>query len=246
MAGIQIAVGFPSLDELRQAFRGLPTNLAAKYMRSALTEAIKPGEQRLRAIVGNYQGPTKNLLRSITSKTKSYPRTGSAVALAGFVRSGSGQSRSAQGGKVRSGKDRAFHQGLVEFGTKARRIGKPASQSYQRTSKNGVVHVVRRQGGYIASSYANLGEFRIFRKRGGQFSTKPPYQKAFFKKSSGPITIPPMPAKAPIKTAFEQTRDRMAAILREQMAGKLENALRELAYRQTRAVNSTKIGAPRF
>jgi len=243
MAGIQISVGFPSLDELRKAFKGLPENLAAKYMQAALRQAIKPGEARLKAIVGSYQGPTKNLQRSIAVVTRKYPRTGSAVALAGFIRSGKADSRSAQGGKVRAGRDRAFHQGLVEFGTKARRVGKPAAVAYERTSKNGVTHVVRRQGGYIASSYANLGPFRILKRRGGAFKTSPQYQKAFFQKSSQPITIPPMRAKYPIRTAFEQTRDRMNSILREELAGRLENALREVAYRQSRAINSKAIGA---
>jgi hypothetical protein len=55
-----------------------------------------------------------------------------------------------------------------------------------------------------------------------------------------------MKAKAPIKTAYEQTRERMGSVLREQMAGRLESALRELAYRQTKAVNSKFIGRPRF
>jgi hypothetical protein len=177
---------------------------------------------------------------------RKYPRTGSAVALAGFIRSGKGLSTSAQGGKVRTGSDRAFHQGFLEFGTKPRKIGKPASQKYERTSKNGVRHIVSRQGGYIASSYGSLGPFKILKRRGGNdVATKPGYQKAFFQKSSEPIVIPGMKAKAPIKTAFEQTRERMNSVLREQLAGRLEGALRELAYRQTKAINSKTIG-PKF
>lgn len=244
MATIRIDVGFPSLDELREAFKGLPQNLAAKYMGAALREAIKPGRERLRAIVSSYNGPTKNLLRSVDVVVRKYPRTGSAVGLAGFVRSGTGKSRSAQGGNVRTGKDRAFHQGFLEFGTKPRRIGKPASQRYERKSKNGLVHTVNRQGGYIASSYGSLGPFKVVR-RGKDVSTKPAYQKAFFVKRSEPIVIPPMRAKKPVATAFEQTKGRMNSVLREQLAGRLEGALREIAFRQTRAVNTRGV-SPRF
>lgn len=244
MASIRIDVGFPSLEELRQAFKGLPENLASKYMAAALREAIKPGRDRLRAIVSSYNGPTKNLLRSVSVVVRKYPRTGSAVGLAGFVRSGTGQSRTAQGGNVRTGNDRAFHQGFLEFGTKPRKIGKPASQRYERTSKNGLTHTVSRQGGYIASSYGSLGPFKITR-RGPGVSTKPAYQKAFFVKKSEPIVIPPMRPRKPVATAFEQTKGRMNSVLREQLAGRLQSALRELAYRQTKAVN-TRVVSPRF
>jgi hypothetical protein len=37
----------------------------------------------------------------------------------------------------------------------------------------------------------------------------------------------------------------MNSVLREQLAGRLEGALRELAYRQTKAINSKTIG-PKF
>ena len=117
--GIDVKVEFPELRELQQAFRQFRPGLARKHMGAAIRRSLKPG---LTALRGNVtKGPTGNLARAITSKVKTYA-SGNAVGLVGFTAAGSGKAKSAGGGTVKKGKDRAFHAGFVEFGTKERVI----------------------------------------------------------------------------------------------------------------------------
>lgn len=213
--GVEVKIEIPQLDELRAAFRSLPKNIAAKHMGAALRKAVQPGFSALKA--KSPKGPTGNLKRAVSIKVKKYTRDGSAVALAGYVAAGSGKAKSAGGGKVRAGKDRAFHQGFVEFGTKSRSV---------RVGKNGYA---------IASSYKSLGPFKVrVGKRGknkGVTTTSPRYPKAFLMagKKGQELVIRPMPAQAPVRKSFEQSLPSMKSTLATSMTVSLNAALKEMA-----------------
>jgi len=223
---------------------------------AAIEKAIQPVEMRLREV--SPVGPTGNLKRAVTSKVVEYGLDGVAVGIVGYRRAGRADSSSAAGGSVRAGPDRAFHQWWLENGTQGRLIMKPADKPYTRLGhvrrmKSGktvdvVTHEVKRQGGYIASSYNKLGEFRMLptprmpRGQSGQrVQTDPGTPQAFFKKSSTPISIPAMPVggstgRPPLQTAFDQTRGQVAEILQRELRLSLEQALATLTRSATGSV----------
>lgn len=222
--GIDVKVGFPELKKLQDAFRGFRPSLARKHMGAAIRRSLAPGLTALRGNVS--KGPTGNLARSITSKVKTY-RSGNAVGLVGFVAAGSGKNKSAGGGSVKKGKDRAFHAGFLEFGTKERVI---------KTSS-------RRGGASIASSFKTLGPFKIAKMaRRGKFAgvvrvnTSPKYPKAFFKKAPrGEIlSLREMPVggkkgQPPVKTAYRESLSSMRSALAIEMTKSLMKAQKDLA-----------------
>ena len=251
--GIELSVEMQGLRELQDALgRTLRDNPAkAKILVAALEKAVLPVELRLREVTP--EGPTGNLKRAVTSKVVEYGLDGRAVAIVGYRRAGRERSESAAGGTVRAGPDRAFHQWWLENGTQGRQVSKPADKPYTRLGhtrrmKSGkvvdvVTHEVKRQGGYIASSYNRLGPFNVLRsarlasgQEGQRVQTDPAYPNAFFKKSSTPITIPAMPVggstgRPPLQTAFNQTQARVAEILQRELRLSLEEALSALFIR---------------
>jgi hypothetical protein len=222
--GIDIKVEFPELRKLQEAFRGFRPSLARKHMGAAIRRSLAPGLSALRGNVT--KGPTGNLARSITSKVKTY-RSGNAVGLVGFVAAGSGKSKSAGGGLVKKGKDRAFHAGFLEFGTKDRII---------KTSS-------RRSGASVASSFKTLGPFKIAKTaRRGKFAgvvrvnTSPKYPKAFFKKAAQGevLSLREMPiggkkGQPPVKTAYRESLSSMRSALGVEMTKSLIKAQKDLA-----------------
>lgn len=138
--GIQFRL--PDIDELRRAYSDLPKSLAAVTLAAACKRALQPSLAVLKA--NSPKGPTGNLQRAVTIKSVTYSKTRTGVAVAGYKKAGTGKSKSAGGGKIRRGSDRAFHQFWIEFGTKERRIRVPSSR-----------------GVFIASSFNTLGPFRI-------------------------------------------------------------------------------------
>jgi hypothetical protein len=247
-----IQVSGPDLFELRQAFKQLPTNIAARVIGAGLRRAAKPGEVALKRITP--KGPTGNLFRSIKTIVKKYPRDGAAVAVVGYVKAGTGKSKSAGGGKVKKGPDRAFHQFWIEFGTSDRIVSTPATSSYKRSSRSEKAKLVKalgkkqakelitkteiidRQGGYIASSFNKLGPFVLKKsKGGGRVQTSPGYPKAFFKKSATPIHIAGVGSQHPVETAFRMSKNAIAANLTGEMRKALENGLKILEDQARRA-----------
>lgn len=223
-----IKVEFPDLAELRNAFRQMPQALARKHLGAAIRRSLKPG---MDALKGNVRrGPTGNLKRAIASKVKTY-RSGNAVGLVGFVAAGSGKATSAAGGTVQKGKDRAFHAGFLEFGTKERFI--------QTESTRG--------GAFIASSFNRLGPFSIRKVSKRQratgvvpVKTAPPYPRAFFKKgakgvalSVGEMSIGGSLGKPPIKSAYATALPAMRVAMRNEMAAAIDNAARDLMHQFT-------------
>jgi len=224
--GMDVRVEFPELKQLQQAFKQFRPSLARKHIGAAIRRSLKPG---LEALKGNVKrGPTGNLQRAITSKVKTYV-SGNAVGLVGFTAAGSSKARSAAGGRVQKGKDRAFHAGFVEFGTKDRIV---------RTSS-------RMGGASIASSFKSLGPFKIARvaKRGKfagvvRVNTTPKYPRAFFKKAPRGelLRLREMPiggskGQPPVKTAYREALPQMRSLLAVEMANSLLKAQKDLADR---------------
>jgi len=263
-AGIVIAANFPDLKEVGDAIRNLgDKRFTAAALKDALQKAIAPAEARLRELTP--VGPTGNLRAAVMSLAKAYTKSGNAVGLIGYRATGSRGSESAAGGKVRvsSGKagDRAYHQWLIEYGTRARVVSKFSNTPYQRKSPSvpfvrtrmgkqevvrgkGVVHTVSGQNAYIASSYKSLGPFGMIRQPGNRsrVQTDPPTPGAYFKKSASPIVIPPTPeggvaGQPPIRTAFAQTQGQVAAILQQELRISLERALSTLTYSATGTIS---------
>lgn len=224
--GIDIKVEFPELRQLKKAFEQFRPSLASKHIGAAIRRSLKPGLTALRGNVS--RGPTGNLARAITSKVKRYA-SGNAVGLVGFEAAGWRKSQSAGGGTIKKGKDRAFHAGFVEFGTKERMV---------KTSS-------RRAGASVASSFRELGPFKIARiaKRGKyagavRVNTTPKYPKAFFKKApKGQVLIlPPMPiggkkGQPPVKAAYRESVATMRVQLAKEMTLALLKAQKDLADR---------------
>jgi hypothetical protein len=204
--GIEVTVEFPELEQIRDAFRGLPKNLSAKYMAAALGRAIDPGFKLLKTLTP--KGPTGNLRRAIRKKTKQYTKTGSGVALAGFTappRKKSSDLKSNEKGQ---------HQGFLEFGTKRRKTKGNIASSY---SRSGPVRVV------VA-------------KRSGKVTTRPKSPKGFVRvvKKGGTVDLGEFPVggKAgvpPIKTAFDRTRTQVSGNLNREMTAALNSAIKEMA-----------------
>lgn len=248
--GISLTLETTDLKALQEAIGKLfPQADKARILQEALKKAVEPTLQRLRATTP--LGPTGNLRRAIDAKVIAYSRTGNAVAVVGFRRAGAGRTRSAAGGSVRAGRDRAFHQYWLELGTKERFVTTLSNKPYGRRGHLRRVpgkpavevrpHIVMRgQGGYIASSYNRLGPFKMQqtpRIKGGEsgqrVQTDPGYPKAFFKKSRQPIRIPAMPpggsyGEPPLETAWVQTQATVAEILQRELAVSLETALDSL------------------
>jgi hypothetical protein len=220
--GVEVKIEFPELRKLQQAFREFRPSLARKHMGAAIRRSLSPGLTALRGNVS--KGPTGNLARAITSKVKTYV-SGNAVGLVGFTAAGSGKTKST-GGSVKKGKDRAFHAGFLEFGTKERII---------KTSS-------RRAGASVASSFRTFGAFKIAKvaKRGKfagvvRVNTSPKYPKAFFKKAPrGQIlSLREMPVggrkgQAPVKTAYRESLMSMRQLLAIEMTKSLINAQKDL------------------
>lgn len=263
-AGIVITANFPDLKEVGDAIRNLgDKRFTAAALKDALQKAIKPAEVRLRELTPI--GPTGNLRAAAMSLAKAYTKNGNAVGLIGYRVTGSSGSESAAGGKVRVSSekagDRAYHQWLVEYGTRARVVSRFSNTPYQRKSPSvpfvrtrmgkqevvrgkGLVHTVSGQNAYIASSYKSLGPFQMIRQQGNRklVQTDPPTPRAFFKKSAGPIVIPPTPeggvgGQPPIRTAFQQTQAQVAAILQQELRISLERALSTLTYSATGTIS---------
>jgi hypothetical protein len=266
VAGAQITVEFPELEKLREGIRSLGDKAAAaELLGDALYKAVYPAFLRLGEVTPI--GPTRNLRRAASIKVKTYPRNGGAVALIGYQRAGAGASRSAQGGTVEAGPDRAFHQWWLEFGTKDRVVSKFSNKPYQRKSPTtpfkrirmgreetvrgkGVVHWVSGQNAYIASSFNRLGPFKFVRSQSDRKSvqTDPAYPKAFFKKSKTPITINAVEPGGvaglpPVQTAWNQTKGQVAERLTRELQISLEAAVRALTFTDTGSITGALTAA---
>lgn len=210
-----VKVEFPEIAELRKELRRFPSNIAAKHLGAALRKAAKPAQDALKAEVrANQKGPSGNLLRSVATKVVTYKRTGNAVAVVGFQKATGGKS---DDGRVKKGKDRAFHAGFLEFGTKPRRTKK----------------------GSIASSFwRGLTPFELLKPaKRGKFAgstrvrTKPKWPKAFFKRAPAGQRVNlgrTLPEK-PIATSFRKAAGSVRSVLAAGVTNAIEKAAKDLA-----------------
>jgi len=268
VAGVQLNINSEELrgfrEKLLQQFRPQET---VDILEAAVKKAIQPMTRKLREITP--VGPTGNLERAVTSKVVKYAQSGVAVGIVGYTRAGESGSASAAGGSVRVGKDRAFHQWLLEFGTKRRVLTRISNKPYQRKSPTtpftrvrlgnqetvrgkGVVHWVSGQNAVIASSFNRLGPFQVVKNedRDG-VQTNPAYPAAFFKKAKKgqPLIIEAAPAGGikgipPVQTAFDQTQGEIAAILQRELGLSLAEAWSALRYRDLGSVSGTDTLGP--
>ena len=109
---------FPDLPGLAEQFRQLPKSLASAAIGAGVKRAMKPAEEELKRQTP--VGPTGNLKRGIATKAKRYPKTGSAVAIVGFRKSGTGKPPKEGTKRRNKASDKTQHQFLVEYGTKPR------------------------------------------------------------------------------------------------------------------------------
>jgi len=202
-------VSFPQLGKLQQKLsEQYAEEAVAKVMEKSLEPVVAVALKRLQSYIRrNHMGPTGNLLAGTVAKVVEYPESGNAVGLVGF-RAVTGGFSAASSGTVRLGPDRAFHAGLLEFGTKERRTDGP-----------------------IASSFKRFGPFKIIGKY-PPVKTSPPYPNAYFKRankgeraSTGRV-LPLQPikqsfdeSKAAIETEVNKTVARQLRITNKKIAG---------------------------
>lgn len=262
VAGVKVSL---NTDELKAFLKQIPTlgdkAAATKALEAAIRKSIKPFVTYLRN--STPVGPTGNLKRAVTSKVVAYRQDGVAVGIVGYTRAGKGKSQSAAGGKVRAGKDRAFHQWWIEEGTDERKFTTPKARVYLRKSptkpftrvRNNITETVRGKGvthlvsertpTYIASSYNKLGPFTIVRMVGGSgVKTSPGYPKAFFKKSREPfairgVTPGGVSGRPPLNTAWQATQEQVASTLSNELAVSLARAWQSLQYRDQGTASGT-------
>ena len=250
MAFISITVDSTDLksktEQLRNLFGQDGRAELAATLEAALEKAIWPAYLRLREVTP--VGPTGNLKRAAHYKTVPYPKSGAAVGLIGY-RQSQKERGTATAGSVRIGKERGFHQWWLEFGTKDRVVTKLSDKPYQRKShtrrmKSGKVatvsaHQVKGQGAVIASSLAARGPFDI----NADGSKSQPY--AFFmkgKKGQGAIRLPGVrpggvAGRPPVQTAFEQTKNQVAEILRRELSISIEAAISKITQSSTGTIS---------
>lgn len=237
-AGIRLGIQVAGLRELQQELGTFfePKD-RARILRSAMNKALNPLLQRLRQVTP--VGPTGNMRRAIAKKVVTYP-SGNASGLVGFRQAGRGGRKSAGGGTIQVGPDRAYHQWWLEKGTRERNVNSPANRPFTRKAhtrrhSSGKVfevgtHQVKQQGGYIASSFNELGPFTMEKtpKSEGRVRTNPATPRAFFKKSATPIVIPAMnpggSGEPPMTTAWNQTKETVAQILASELRITLQRA----------------------
>ncbi len=250
MAFILITVDSTDLKQKTEQLRNLfgqdgRAGLAAT-LEAALEKAIWPAYLRLREVTP--VGPTGNLKRAAHYKTVPYPKSGAAVGLIGY-RQSQKERGTATAGSVRIGKERGFHQWWLEFGTKERVVTKLSDKPYQRKAhtrrmKSGKVatvsaHQVKGQGAVIASSLAARGPFDI----NPDGSKSQPY--AFFmkgKKGQGAIRLPGVRpggrgGRPPVQTAYEQTKNQVAEILRRELSISIEAAISKITQSSTGTIS---------
>ena len=250
--GIEVSAEIVGLRDLQNKLRAAYSKPeAAEILEDALRDACNRVALRLREVTP--EGPTGNLRRAIDFKVIAYPLDGNAVGIVGYQKAGRGRSRSARGGSVRRGPDRAFHQYWLEEGTAERVIDTRSRtpyfrKSHRRVTRSGTVAqvaghtVLKGQGGFIASSFNRLGPFEVNPTARGtipqRVETQPGYPNAFFKKSGTPIRIPPMPVggstgRPPLATAWAnkqaEVREVLARRINAELAKKWQNLSPEAA-----------------
>jgi len=187
------------------------TKLISQKMRSALRYAAKPTFDALTSNVSKVGTKTGNLRRAVNIKAKGYSRSGNAVALVGYISAGKGTRT-----QRKAGRTNAYHQHLVEFGTKPRFTKR----------------------GSIASSYNDF-KFRIS-NRNGMLHTQG-YPSTFFKRARAGhgVQLGRMPVggsfgRPPLKDAFERTKSQIRSRLADKTPKVIDSIYKALDKKRSR------------
>ena len=203
---LELSMEFPELAELREQFKALPKNIAAKHMGAALRVAMKPGVDALRK--NTPRGPSGNLRKSIKLKIKTYPKDGNSVGMVGY----------SWGGDAKG-----YHQGFLEFGTKERKTKGRFASSW----KYGQFSVINPTRG------KNAGKLVTRPKPPKAFFKSSKTDEVV---NLGKMPIGGRTGVPPVKTAFQQAQPAMRSLLQQELATRLEKALNEVKGRVARGL----------
>ncbi|NBW22108.1 MAG: hypothetical protein EBR82_80570 [Caulobacteraceae bacterium] len=199
------------MDQLRE----YAPNVAAQIEKRELKDAAELGESALKAEVQTLGQVSGNLLRAVALKTKTYTNNRNGipvcVAIVGFRRSGTGDTRKASGSKIQIGNDRAFHSHLVEFGTQRRFPGKSRIIKQQRRVVGGrkTTEVLRRKDFVRAKSVVM-----------SSWNTTKAFGNKFIARVRPDVGLGRMPALHPVENAFYASKNAM----QEALFSGIENA----------------------
>lgn len=206
-------VEFPEIKQIQRKLQErFAPNVRAKFLGAALKKATKPGSDELkRQVRQNFNRVSGNLLRSVSSVVRRYPKTGNAVGLVGFEATGL---KRIPGGPVEKGKNRGYHAGRLIFGTERRRTDGPIASTY------------RTRGAFILKKRAKRGKFA----GSTRVRTTPRYPKAFFKRapSGESVDVGRIYGNDVITKALRASSSQIRKVLREQMSDVVERAARYL------------------
>lgn len=132
------------------------------HMKASFKAAMKKPAKVLKE--ETKKGPTGNLKKSVQAVVREYKKNRKWFGAVGYSASGS-KTKIAKAG-YRTGANLGYHQGLVEFGTKA-----------------------RRSEGRIASSISRFTSVTVSNARDGSIRTKPKMPKGFFKTAKAGQTV---------------------------------------------------------
>lgn len=240
----------PDFYELRDEFRKLPKRISDRVIGAALKRATQPMVRALQQVTP--VGPTGNLRRAIKTVAKKYKNTGTVVAVVGYVKAGTGRSKSAQGGRVKKGADRAFHQFWLEFGTKeryttgnfassfnslgpfkikstsvkakrSRRLLRQAQRLERRAGKQRFQDEASAASMMRRKASGLRSDAAMYSAAASRVTTSPAYPRAFFKKGREAIRLPPVMPQYPVHTAYKKSRSQVESNLLTEMRKAVEN-----------------------
>lgn len=209
-------VDFPELAAIKRELAAkFAPNIRAKFLGAAINKATKPVARALKQNTKSaFKNVSGNLRRSIASVVRRYPKTGNAVGIVGYTKAGTGK-KTPTGGTVQKGKDRAYHAGLLIFGTKNR-----------RTKKAGVASSFNSRGPFTIKKKAKRGKF------GGsaRVRTTPASPKAFFKKAAKgqKVNLGRIYPNDVLRKTYEQNTSVIRSTLQQEMGDIVERAARFL------------------
>jgi hypothetical protein len=176
VAGTQVSI--PQYAQLQRELSKITTDkqLIAQNMAVAMRFAVKPTYETLRRYVSGIPQKTGNLRRAVEDKAgikvKAYKQSGNAVGLVGYFKDRKNPKKKPD----KKGRDMAYHQHLVEYGTKNRKTrrganrgisppgGTPGVEPMQTAYRNTIGQVnsrlVQKTPGVLKRVYKKLEKFR--------------------------------------------------------------------------------------
>lgn len=187
-------------------------NIFNKHMLASIKQAMKPGVKLLKNETP--RGPTGNLRRAVAQIARNYRKDRKWFGAVGY--SASGQKSKIHKHGYRTGRNLGYHQGLVEFGTKDRKVP-------------------QRLGLYtwpIASAVGRFKDMKVRKKRDGSMYTSPKPPKGFFRAGvqGRDLVLPSMRPQKNIPKVYGIADDFMESALRRDTQTRVEKAWKNLDY----------------